>query len=1070
MRKSILASFLLGLILLSFSAKAVADAITVPIVHSTLAISRISEDLLAEDNMLINLATGTLGAISISGTADIGLDSKLTNITVRTTQNDLAESAAIRVFSTTASSLYTRPILTVNDLNAPNYTLNIIITGESDSFFISGKSVISGIHVRNNGLFKINGDLKISIESSHGIGIDVFGVDAGNIDRIEGKKFLESASFNGAVDITIDDGLDITSNSNEKVGVLIGRNAIVNFHDALTINIKDNLGVAGHTGSNNVYGIFVQNSSNVFIGGKTTITVDGHYSIGIINLASRMVFNDDVDITAIGEYSRGIDIYPTSNPSYTLFKGDLTVDLSAETPMASPQSVHNAFVIRGASGIDGVLLEVKGHTKITVDSVGARGLSFTSRSADNKVVLNTVEITTESNKSGAMYIDGGDITFGATKITTEGNESSGIYITNTVNYRGSHVFGSLDITTKGNDSRGMYIINDSPITVLGKTTIKTTGNTSNGITMLGGSASFKGNVNIKTDGSGAHGIQFSHPSSTDYSNFVPKVELNGATITTNENNSYPIYFTIASMSPGRESVFLDVILNASNGGNGRAIVNGRNNYNLALSFSGDSQINGQIHNTGGSYAGTTTLNLSGGSFLKGGTANLESEVNAKTNIILTDDAYWVIAGNYRLNNVDMESFNNRIFFPSKNTAAYKATIEHLSGEGTFVMNANADQDDSSADLVLSKTANGTFKIDVKDKTPSHATLYADTIDLVIVSDVSSVAPDISLNESLGVLLGHQFYTLDSSVLGSEKTWFLTKASLPEEIIIGTHGSLNGLFEFAKSIDATLSDNMFSTSRNIWGTTIYKEQNFRNLEEHANLNQTILGLIGGKCIDREGDWYIGAFTAIIWGKQDVNKLVIAKTASYHLGLNAIYDHNDFIASGYVRLSNYQHTPEVVGNDNLYKGTMSLYGASASIQATKNIRIGDHGFYIAPKAKATFTHLFGSKYDFILLTVESKGASSLILWAGGIAGINKVIKDVPFNFYVEAGYIFDTNPKLQVLVNDVEKDLIISGHRFEIGCGLSVQSNDITTVEFEYKYLRSEKLIEPIKLKFTITTMF
>ena len=1070
MKKSILVSFLLCLILVSFSATVFADAITVPIVHSNLIVPRITGDSLADDNMLIDLASGVLGAISISGTADIGLDSKLTNITVRTTQNGLVDSAAIKVFSTTVDSLYTRPVLTVNDLNVPNYTLNIIITGESNAFFTSGESVISGIHVRNNGLFKINGDLKISIESSHGIGINIYGVTAANIDRIEGKKFLESASFNGAVDITIDDGLDITSTKNEKIGVLIVRNAIVNFHDTLTINIKDNLGVAGHTGSNHAYGISVQDSSNVFIRGKTTITVDGHYGTGIINSASHMVFDDDVDITAIGEYSRGIDIYPTSNPSYTLFNSNLTVDLSADTTMTSPQSVHNAFVIRGASGTDGVLLEVKGHTKITVDSVGARGLSFTSTKADSKVILNTVEITTKSNISKAMYIDGGDITFGATKIITEGDESDGVYITDAVNYTGSHVFGSLDITTQGTESRGMYIVNDSPITVLGETTIKTTGNTSNGITMLGGSARFEGNVNIETDGSGAHGIQFSHPSASSYSNFIPKVELNGATITTNEDNSYPIYFTIASMSADRESVFRDVILNASNGGNGRAIVNGRNNYNLVLSFSGNSQINGQIYNIGSSSAGTTTLNLSGGSFLKGGTANPESEINAKTNIILTDDAYWVISGNYRLNNVDMESFNNRIFFPSENTATYKATIEYLSGEGTFVMNANADDSDSSADLVVSKTANGTFKIDVNDKTPNHATLYADTIDLVIVSDISSIVPDISLNESLGVLLGHQFYTLDSSVLGDEKTWFLTKASLPEEIIIGTHGSLNGLFEFAKSIDATLSDNMFSTSRNIWGTTIYKEQNFRNIEEHANLNQTILGIIGGKCIDREGDLYIGAFTAIIWGKQDVNKLVIAKTASYHLGLNAIYDHNDFIASGYVRLSNYQHTPEVVGNDNLYKGTMSLYGASASIQAIRNIRIGDSGFYITPKAKATFTHLFGSKYDFSLLTVESKGASSLILWAGGIAGINKVIKDVPFNFYVEAGYIFDTNPKLQVLVNDVEKDLIISGHRFEIGCGLNVQSNDTTTVEFEYKYLRSEKLIEPIKLKFTITTIF
>jgi len=280
----------------------------------------------------------------------------------------------------------------------------------------------------------------------------------------------------------------------------------------------------------------------------------------------------------------------------------------------------------------------------------------------------------------------------------------------------------------------------------------------------------------------------------------------------------------------------------------------------------------------------------------------------------------------------------------------------------------------------------------------------------------------------------------------------------------------GLFEFAKAIDATISDELLSAKKTVWAIAGYKRQNFRDLSTSDDINQNIFSIITGMDIASKDDWNFGAFIGLSIGNQNVDKVIVATTDSFTLGFNATYENNGLLASGYVRLANYLHSIEVVSDPSLMKGRMNAFGFSASAQAIKNFYIADTGLFVAPKAKLSFTHIFGFEHDFDYLVVTGKPASALVIWAGGRIGYDLEIRDIPVTPYVEAGFIYDTNPKITVLVDGDEEELIISGTRYEIGFGFTILPSESSSFLFEYKFSSSKNLVEPVKVKISATTSF
>ena len=1003
----------------------------------------------AIEGVNITLTSTDKKAISITGDANATLHNDIELIKVATSTTGLTDLVAINVSGTrpTLTDKFSRPSLSINSGGVSNYVLTIEL---------GGASRVDGILVKDNGLFSMNGDLKIE-HSGFGEAIRVEGVV--NLTDILGGIVNPNIHFVGDIDISFKDA---TSAVNErKVGIYVGLNYDVQFDGNIDISIENG---GSHLIQGLSYGLWVGGTadSKFEVNGNTTIYIEGLDAAGIrhFGYGTNAIYNGNVNITTDGDGASGF--YKTNRDVITI-KGKLDITTNGDKATISGREAVGLYISSTVGQTDPPVpsLSVLGDTTIVTNGVSGTGISI----ANSVVNLSKVTVTTNGEKAYGIYLTNSTTVFGDTTITTLGDGAAALYASGTPN-SGGFAFDKLDILAEGASSWGIYATGRSSIHVKDSAAISLTGTGGYGIVILGSTIlTFDKEAKISTSGTGSHGLHIrysaSGPSTVKF--------LGGGSITTTGSDAYAIVFTTSSDN----SVFNNMKVSSSSGNliyNAYLATDTSPARNLKVAFSGASELHGNIYNdlnSNSSTYGKTSLELSGTSFLRGGTNNVASDIGAAVNLTLLESAYWDIAGNYRLDSVTMGN-NNRILFSylTPNTY-YTATADILTGSGTIVINADVSTAAGAADLLLIGKATGSFKLSVIDRTPSGIDAETDEITVITVVDLTD-APTFTLTNAAGVLLGKSLYVLEEDA--ATNSWKLVKTPIGPGILDGTNTSMVGLFELAKSIDASISDELLSSKKTVWAIAGYKRQNFRGLPTNDDLKQNIFNLIAGMDIASKEDWNFGVFIGLTIGNQDVNEVIVSTTDAFTLGFNAVYERNGLIASGYVRLASYLHSIEVIDSPSLMNGRLVAFGFSASAQAAKSFYVADTGIFLAPKAKLSFTHLFGFEHDFSLLKVTGQPASALVIWAGARAGIDLLIKDIPVTPYVEAGFIYDTNPKITVFVNNVEEAISLGATCYEFGAGFDIKPSESSSFTFEYKFSISKNIVEPIKIKIVATTSF
>ena len=1016
-----------------------ADPIIAPRTYGTTDTLEIGEGNI--EGVDITLDTSNLSALLITDNANISIHNDIGIVDIDTSANNLTNLSIIKIMGTrTGSNPYSVPSLVVN---------SAADVADALVFNIDGGSPISVIYTSQNGTFTSNRALEIAY-SGYGTAIDVNGIT--NLSQVATGTPVESANFKENVKITFDDTV-----TGLKRGLSMTNISKVTFEKDLEIIITDDNTATQQSDSTVLAGIYMSGSegSSLTVDGKTTINVESNNAYGMRFYMKDGVatFNDDVDITIKGQGVSGL--LAISSKVDIIMEKNLKVSTS-ETATTN----DDAISIRSCLNDNLPTLIVKGNTTVITTGTNSRGI-FVQRS--NIKLLGTVDVTTEATGSHAIYFDKSTTVLGDTKIVTKANNANGLRLSgngdpNNLVEPGDYTFGALDIKVEGNNTIGIYIAAASNMVVKGTAEIHSTDTGSPAITNYDSFITFEKSANISTQKDFSFGLNMNNTGA-----ILPVVKfLDGGSITTYGNNAYPIRYNGGDGG----SIFHNMIITASNNGTAVAI-NNNGNYDLELSFTGSSEIYGNVlvkYDANQPKQGTVTLKLSGTSFFRGGSTNTVSQVGAEVNLFLSGSTYWDISGAYRLDHVDMAG-NTKIVFSQNTPGVYhKAKIAKLSGNGTIELSVDMSTAQGMGNSLEIGEADGSFELVISDS-GAGGNGVARRLTIVEVSDVSN-NPEFFMASTQEIVLGGKVYFLESN----NGVWELVKYVAPEEVRRAAGMSVLGLFEYAKAIDALISDEIISTKKAVWVTGNYINQKFRGLSTGYDMKQNIFSILAGMEVLNYDKWDIGFLLGVSAGYQNVDDLIVGNTLSITGGIDAKYSHNGMFVSGYIRVAEYMHGIEMKDDKDLMQGRINIFGISASVQITKDFYISNTGIFVAPKAKISFTHLFEGNHDFDFMLLNTKNYSSLVLWAGGRIGYDLAIKDIPAVAYVELGIIYDTNPKIMAIAENTQENVVIDGKRFEFGFGADYDLNESTSFAFEYKFAISENLVEPIKLKLSMNTTF
>ena len=991
-----------------------------------------------ETTLAIEFPTTTPNsAIAIHGDADASIATGVASIAItKETSVSAGRFYGINVYGTSSQNASI-------SILAPTFTISNSVAGSSSSY-IGATIIAKYANFTAEGIFTLNntGDYLIGIRAE----------DASNF------------TFKDAVVLTSTGNYSPAINTN-----LVNANTILTFKDDLTI---ETTGIWSH-------GMVLGNTANykpiVTIDGDVSITTNSGGASGIhTNGYGELIIKGNLDVVTLGDSAYGIYLHDASGtrPLVNLsieVMGDLSITTSGDYDFVAYSGSKGSYGIfvraesfQTSEGLRSFnvpkLVVIHGDTTITTTGIEATAIELNNIEAVfGDTASNKTTIKVSGYGSSGIAISESIVTFGEVEVTSDSDAAYPVAlngISTIVTFR-----GKTTITTN-KDISAILAQEGSSIVFKDEAIIKTSGEYASGIFMLGstgyytgynykGKIIFEDKATIETSGDNSHGMNIAYLSDVEF--------RGGGSIKTSGVDAYALY-----IGSGYDSVLLnDMLLESASG-----IVIANNGYSFGVTVTGESKLHGDVLNEYSLYLskyGTVTLELSDQSYWRGGSSNALGD--GAVNLYLSDSAYWDVVGDFRADLVDMAD-NSRILFSHPTAGSYyTASIGELTGSGTLVLNADVSTTLGSFDKIVIGKATGTFKLEIIDKTASGVDALTEELAIIEVTDISG-SPIFSLVPSTGVVLGGSLYKLEKNGY----VWQLVKSSVPEDIISGTNTSMIGLFELAKAIDASISDELLSTKKTVWVVAGYKRQNFRELQTNDTSKQNIFNLVTGMDVASKDDWNFGVFIGLTIGNQDVNDVIVSTTDAFTLGFNAVYEKNGLLASGFVRLASYLHRIEVIDDPDLMKGRLTTFGISASVQATKEFRVIHPSVYIAPKAKLSYTQIFGFKHDFDLLTVTGKPAAALVAWVGARIGKDIVIRDIPATVYGEAGFIYDTNPSITIFIDDEEKELKLDGKHYEFGVGFSVDPSSLSSFTFEYKFSISKNLVEPVKIKISATTSF
>ncbi|MFJ4143766.1 autotransporter outer membrane beta-barrel domain-containing protein [Pseudomonas sp. NPDC089734] len=447
---------------------------------------------------------------------------------------------------------------------------------------------------------------------------------------------------------------------------------------------------------------------------------------------------------------------------------------------------------------------------------------------------------------------------------------------------------------------------------------------------------------------------------------------------------------------------------------------------------------------------TADVSLSNGSVLTGRLENLNS-------LAINSASRWVMVEDSTVSNLAMDG---GFILMGEPEAFYTLSVENLSGNGTFVMDADFSQGKVDfLDVTGTATGNHSLLVGATGADP-----LADS-SLHVVHTGSGDAQFSLLNGPVD--MGTYTYEL---VQQDPNNWYLASTG---KVSSGTSAVL-ALFNTAP----TVWHGELSTLRSRMGELRFKGgqpggwlRTYGNKFEASaasgvGYQQTQQGLSFGADAPMpwgDGQWLIGLLGGYSQSDLSLARGTSGKVNSYYVGAYTTWLDQDsgYYFDGVLKFNRFRNEADVrLSDGSETQGDYSNAGVGASVEFGKHIRLDD-GYFIEPYTQWAGLMVKGKDYDLDNgMRAEGDVTRSLVGKLGATAGRNFDLGDGQvIQPYLRAAYVHEFSRDNAVRVNDNVFNNDLSGSRGELGAGLAVSISDRLQVHADFDYSNGDKLEQP-----------
>ncbi|MBT2341803.1 MULTISPECIES: autotransporter outer membrane beta-barrel domain-containing protein [Pseudomonas] len=510
-------------------------------------------------------------------------------------------------------------------------------------------------------------------------------------------------------------------------------------------------------------------------------------------------------------------------------------------------------------------------------------------------------------------------------------------------------------------------------------------------------------------------------------------------------NDFGLPATTADIHVGNGSTLI--------GGNGRILeVKGSSTANMTVD---NSQLVGDVVADSGATANITLQNQ----------ATLTGRLENVANLAINSQAQWNMVDTGTVENLSMDGGAIKFGNP---TEFYKLSVDNLSGNGTFIMDANfATGQVDTLEVTGTATGNHTVLMGSSGADPTGAGA------IPVIHIAAGDAQFSMLNGPVD--LGAYSYDL---VKQGDNDWYLDVAS---RIISPGTRSVLALFNTAPTVWygelSTLRSRMGEVRRDAdkaggW-IRAYGNKFDVSASSGVGYQQTQQGLSFGADAPLpmgDGQWLVGVLGGYSKSDLDLSRGTSGTVNSYYLGAYTTWldDESGYYFDGVIKFNRFQNESKVQLSDGKKtKGNYDNHGVGGSLEFGRHITLADD-YFVEPYTQLSGVIIQGKDYDLDNgLSAEGDRTHSLLGKLGATAGRNfnlgegKVVQP-----YVRIAYAHEFANNNEVKVNDNKFNNDLSGSRGELGAGLSMTLTDKVSMHADLDYSNGDKIEQPWGVNFGV----
>lgn len=510
-------------------------------------------------------------------------------------------------------------------------------------------------------------------------------------------------------------------------------------------------------------------------------------------------------------------------------------------------------------------------------------------------------------------------------------------------------------------------------------------------------------------------------------------------------NDFGLPATTADIQVGNGSTLI--------GGNGNILeVKGSSTANMAVD---NSHLVGDVVAESGATANITLQNQS----------TLTGRLENVANLAINSQAQWNMVDNGSVGNLSMDGGSIKFGNP---TEFYKLSVGNLSGNGTFMMDADFSTGQVDT-LEVTGTATGSHKV-------LMGSSGADPTGAGAIPVIHIAAGDAQFSMLGGpVDLGTYSYDL---IKQGENDWYLNVAS---RIISPGTRSVLALFNATPTVWygelSTLRSRMGEVRRDGskaggW-IRAYGNKFDVSASSGVGYQQTQQGLSFGADAPLpmgDGQWLVGLLGGYSKSDLDLSRGTSGKVDSYYLGAYTTWldDESGYYFDGVLKFNRFQNESKVQLSDGgKAKGSYDNHGVGGSLEFGRHIALDDD-YFIEPYTQLSGVIIQGKDYELDNgLSAEGDRTHSLLGKIGATAGRNfKLGEGKVVQPYVRVAYAHEFANNNEVQVNDNKFNNDLSGSRGELGAGVSMTLTDRVSMHADLDYSNGDRIEQPWGVNFGV----